>query len=191
MQEYTGCLLGLGSRRRGLGLKAQKHLSSKSNGNSSTDHWNYSVNDSSEYVPYHPEHDMEIQFDVNIDNYDINLINQLRYRMSIALTRINTRREDGSLLPLEHRMREIPARLTITNHLIEDQDTIKNLVSKLMLRTRKVVTKKHFKNEHHWGQLPAPDKLYHPHIRNEDELLLKMITQITFPHDLMNDLNLK
>jgi len=179
-REYTGCLLGLGSRKHGL--KTQKHLSSKSNGTSAgTDHWNYSLNDTSEHVPYHPEHDMEIQFDVNIDNSDINLINQLRYRMSIALTRINARREDGTLLPVEQRMREIPARLTITNHLIEDQDKIQNLVNHLMMRPRKVVNKKHFKNEYHWRQLPAPDKLYHPHIVNEDELLLKMITQVTFP----------
>ena len=195
MHEYTGCLLGLGYRKRGSGHTAGSLLTSKSvdgmDGDDWDDYWNDSVNGTRDFVPYHPVHDMEIQFDVNIDNDDLNLINQLRYRMSIALTRINERREDGSRLPLEQRMKEVPARLTIANLLIEDQDRIDSLVNQLLSKTRKVCNKKFFKREYHWRQLPRPDMLYHPHLKNEDELLLKMITQIKFPSELMKDLNLK
>ena len=178
MQKYTGCLLGLGSRkRRNYQSESQQTLRSSTY---LEEDWNSYINDSSEYVPYHSEHDMELQFDVNVDNDDISLINQLRYRLSIAFTRINQRREDGCLLPLEQRMREIPARLTISNYLIEDQDKIDELFDQLLSRKRKVISKQHFRNEHHWCQLPPARMLYHPHIHNEHELLLKMITQISF-----------
>merc|ERR1711879_952890 len=122
MGKYIGCLVGLGCRKKHDSCQSQ--LTSSSCTPLDDEDWNYSLNDSSKYVPYQPEHDMELQFDINIDNDDINIINQLRYRISIAFTRINQRRDDGSLLPLEQRMREVPARLTISNHLIEDQETI-------------------------------------------------------------------
>ena len=179
LQRYTGCLLGLGYRRR-VNLHSESNQTSRSS--TQLEDWNYYSNYSSEYIPYQPEHDMELQFDVNVDNDDINLINQLRYRISLSLTRINQKREDGSLLPLEQRMREIPARLTIPNYLTEDQDKIDLLFDQLLSRKRKVISKQHFKNEHHWCQLPPAHMLYHPQIHNEHELLLKMITQISFSH---------
>ena len=79
-------------------------------------------------------------------------------------------------------MREIPARLTIPNYLTEDQDKIDLLFDQLLSRKRKVISKQHFKNEYHWCQLPPAHMLYHPQIHNEHELLLKMITQISFSH---------
>merc|ERR1719414_219212 len=83
IQKYTGCLLGLGCRKKHE--SSQSQLTSSSRTPEDDEDWNYSLNDSDKYVPYQPEHDMELQFDVNVDNDDINLINQLRYRISILL----------------------------------------------------------------------------------------------------------
>merc|ERR1711936_852505 len=100
---------------------------------SSCDYWNnqswyHSEHHNSEWISYHPEHDMEIQFDAEIDNEDLNLINQLRYRMSIPFTRINDRSEEGSVLPLEKRMRETPARIMVSKYLKEDQEKIQSVL---------------------------------------------------------------
>lgn len=190
-QRYTGCLLGLGSRKYGEGKKSKSHKPFKSRESSDTSGWSCSTHDSTDEVSYHPEHDMEIQFDVNIDNDDIKLINQLRYRIGIALTRINDKK-DGRRLPLEQRMREVPTMLTIRNYLIEAQDDIQKIVKKLLMsKRRKPKTPRRFKHEYIWNQLPGADKIRHTRIQNEDELLLKMITKIIFPRDLINDLSLK
>merc|ERR550539_890444 len=192
--RYTGCLLGLGYRKSCsssseeqdlrytgclLGLGYRKSCSSDEDWNNQS--WYHSEHHNSEWISYHPEHDMEIQFDAEIDNEDLNLINQLRYRMSIPFTRINDRAENGNPLPLEKRMREVPARLTIPGCLIEDQDKIESILAKLLSKRkkRKLVEKIPYKREFHWRQLPPKkEALYKPHLKNESELLLKMITQI-------------
>merc|ERR550539_38326 len=190
--RYTGCLLGLGYRKSCsssseeqdlrytgclLGLGYRKSCSSDEDWNNQS--WYHSEYPTREYISYHPEHDMEIQFDTEIDNEDINLINQLRYRMSIPFTRINDRAESGNRLPLEMRMREVPARLTIPGNLIEDQDKIESILATLLSKRRKHVEKIPYKREFHWRQLPPKkEALYKPYLKNEAELLLKMITQI-------------
>ena len=91
---------------------------------------------------------------------DIDLINQLRYRISIALTRINERREDGSLYPLHQRMRERPVRMTIADLLIKDQDIIQDIIGKLVLsKQRKSMRKVPFKHDYHWRELPPQNRL--------------------------------
>ena len=176
MKEYTGCLLGLGYRKRVSNQKTNKCLTS----NICDENWSDSITDSSEYISYHPEHDMEIQFDVEVDNEDLDLINELRYRMSIPFTRISHRTEGGSVLPLEKRTRKAPARIAISKYLIEDQEKIQSVLDKLLSKKRKPVNKRTYKPEFHWRQLPETKNLYHPQIRNQDELLLNIISQIRF-----------
>merc|ERR1719436_8331 len=65
---YTGCLVGMGSRDRiEENLICNEPLPT-------------------EKVPYYPEHDMELTFDVKITNEDVENINELRYAISHALT---------------------------------------------------------------------------------------------------------
>ena len=189
LKRYTGCLTGLGYRKKGWGKTIPQLNSLHCNdGSSEIKGWSNNSNEpEAEYIPYHPEHDMEIQFDVNIDNEDIDLINQLRYRISIALTRINERREDGSLYPLHERMRERPVRLTIADLLIKDQDIIQDIVGTLVLsKQRKSMRKVPFKHDYHWRELPPPNRLLCTTVNNEDQLLYTMITQIRFTEDLFD-----
>ena len=77
-------------------------------------------------------------------------------------------------------MREAPARIAVSKYLIEDQEKIQSVLDKLLSKKRKPVNKRPYKPEFYWRQLPEAKNLYHPQIRNEDELLLNMISQIRF-----------
>lgn len=159
-KRYTGCLAGLGSRPYGWkpyvdGVRKQLKT-----------------------VAYNPDHDMEIQFDVNIDNRDIQLINKIRYSICHALSRVSSGKVQGATapLPLEVQRTEGMLRMASDDALVEVQDKLKDCLDTLFNVQRNAKTKEMFSPEYRWDQnkerrLPTP-------VTDEEQLFLKMITGI-------------
>jgi len=166
---YTGCLVGMGSRDR------------------MEDQQNFLCSEPvpTEKVPYYPEHDMELTFDVKITNEDIEKINILRYTISNALTVPcqSTHKQDLKLNGYSSRVKDELARLVVRKTLIEDQDKISNLLNELLGKhVREAVPKESYIHAHHWLEPPPKgfSEWQKPTIDNENDLILKMIPYTNF-----------
>ncbi len=169
-RRYTGCLVGLGSRDKDWGK------SERTGGGGASR--------PSKKVSYHGEHDMEIKFDVCVDNDDVGLVNKIRFYINDALSRdlSRVRKGDGRLLPLEAQRREGTLKLENVTRLIEVQENIRrNLVrvtihkavflpnsfcilflffqNELLNRPRRHKERELFRREYHWREAPEPQYL--------------------------------
>lgn len=84
--RYTGFIAGLGSRRRGWHDKKNKKKQTANGAakpvSADQDHAgglgsSLGRDPDDDFVSFHPEHDIEVNLDVKIDNEDINNINQV------------------------------------------------------------------------------------------------------------------
>jgi len=130
-----------------------------------------------EKVPYYPEHDMELTFDVKITNEDVENINELRYAISHALTLpFRNAHHEVKLNGNPSKAQSDLPRLAVRKHLIEDQDKISNLLSKLIGKhVRNFVTKESYIHPHHWLEPPPKgfSSWQKPELENENELIFK------------------
>ena len=128
-KKYTGCLMGLGDRKKAW------------------DKWP----DVEERRPYFAEHDIELKFDVEIDEEDLALVNQARYAISKALTRdVHGRSELSTAAQRE----KFPANIVQRSVLIECQRNLQSIFQKLFFnKERHLCEKDPFFKEYHWRAL--------------------------------------
>ena len=121
-------------------------------------------------LAFYPEHDMEIKFDVNVTNQDINTVNKLRYWVNQMLTKT----EDGIMW------------LTQPKSLDTAQKGIKRNLEDLLERERKYEEKEHLPSghEYRWNML-SPGMRMQSQLADQDKFVYKMIdgVKVSMPGD--------
>lgn len=138
MKRYTGFLAGLGDRESDWGRRARM---GEVYGARSKE---------PKRVPYDGDHDMEILFDVAINEEDINLINKIRYYLNAALTGERFGRNDGT----EERRGEIKLmKINNMQNLVDIQEKLHRYIDELLSRPRESKERECFKRENKWNQI--------------------------------------
>ena len=126
VQRYTGCLVGLGHHAKDHQDNQPKPYAYESPGLTS----------------YNSDHDMELTFDCEISNYDIQLIQKIRFLMNNAFS-IDPRKGQGF------------KKISAENEMIKIQDDIKENLDTLFNKPRYSKSKEFTKDEYKWGQYLA------------------------------------
>ena len=126
VQRYTGCLVGLGHHAEDHQDNLPKAYAYESPGLTS----------------YNADHDMELTFDSEISNYDIELIQKIRFLMNNAFS-IDPRKGQGF------------KKISAENEMIKIQDDIKENLDTLFNKSRYPKSKEFSKDEYKWGQYLA------------------------------------
>ena len=149
LMYYTGLLAGLGWRETDWGLSARQGGGRKDVGRCS----------------YSATHDIEVKFDVRVDDEDLATIRKLRYYISKGLWREPLRRKDGKPFPPAVQRREVKLDI-VDDHakLYEYRGKIKHLFDTLVSREREKGDRIGPREEHTWCAL-APK-----HVKAEKRL---------------------
>merc|ERR1739848_3000 len=162
LRRYTGCLLGLGHH-------PEKPI-------------DYSGN---RFESYNPDHDIELSFDADISNDDLEEINKIRFYINEALTN-DVRRRDAESQD-EQRRRQGTLKISVENAVIEYQDKIRECLDLLLFKQRQPKSKEAFINDYKWGLLRKEN---YPRITlssldvDDKNYFLKMITRVDEFQDL-------
>ncbi|CAB4064146.1 TDRD9 [Lepeophtheirus salmonis] len=140
--KLTGAIVGLGDRPSNWNKKVTNAISGESN-----------------RVPYHKDHDMEIEFDAMIDMDDIEYINKIRFSINYVLSR-----QVGNYdLSLDALRNQIKPRYTHPTFLGECHDNIDKYLNHLMSKNRKAMDKIPFPKAYQWAVTPEDLLIKVPH----------------------------
>jgi ATP-dependent RNA helicase TDRD9 len=111
-------------------------------------------------LAFYPEHDMEVKFDVNITNQDINTVNKVRYWVNQMISKT----EDGMMV------------LTQPRSLDEAQKGIRRNLEDLLERERKYEEKESLASgrEYRWNML-SPGMRLQSQLADQEKYVYKMI----------------
>lgn len=147
-RRYIGCIAGLGHHSR----QNETCVSYSDPG----------------FSPFNPDHDMEIRFDATIDGQDIENLNQVRYLLNAALSKIPDKTEKV-------------LKISVESCVVEYQDKIRKLMQNLLFKERKGKSKEFSVHEFKWGMLEG-EKL---DIGDED-YFLKLIEFVNLKDDILD-----
>ncbi|XP_040569036.1 probable ATP-dependent RNA helicase spindle-E [Lepeophtheirus salmonis] len=161
--KLTGAIVGLGDRPSNWNKKVTNAISGESN-----------------RVPYHKDHDMEIEFDAMIDMDDIEYINKIRFSINYVLSR-----QVGNYdLSLDALRNQIKPRYTHPTFLGECHDNIDKYLNHLMSKNRKAMDKIPFPKAYQWAVTPEDllikvphDGIFNGYLKLIDHLQLKCKTE--------------
>jgi len=111
-------------------------------------------------LAFYPEHDMEVKFDVNVNNQDINIVNKLRYWVNKMISKS----QDGIMA------------LTQPKNLDDAQKGIRRNLEELLKRERKYEQKESLPSgrEYRWNML-SPGVRLQSQLSDQDKFVYKMI----------------
>ena len=111
-------------------------------------------------LAFYPEHDMEVKFDINVNNQDINIVNKLRYWVNKMISKT----EDGIMA------------LTQPKNLDDAQKGIKRNLEELLERERNYEEKESLPSgrEFRWNML-SPGIRLQSQLSDQEKFVYKMI----------------
>eukprot|EP00095_Tigriopus_kingsejongensis_P001771 maker-scaffold339_size202159-snap-gene-1.20 protein:Tk01771 transcript:maker-scaffold339_size202159-snap-gene-1.20-mRNA-1 annotation:"atp-dependent rna helicase tdrd9" len=160
VRRYTGAICGLGTREKDWGMSSR--LGQTAQG----------ATKRPMKISYHSDQDMELVFDVNIDNYDIQQIQKVRYWINQGFVRDSGY---GSGATGHQPIGPYCLKMQQEQHLVNIQDSIRFHMSELVNRMRTSPPKTRYPKEYRWCGWPSAEKINRCEI-NDSQFVLKNIS---------------